>query len=297
MARTTPARPVDVEAVFPELMPFRREATRLHPRAGAPGPWESSVGGPLLWPAPEPWPYCEEEHPAVAFAAPEPGAKPLVPVVQLFARDVPDLPFPDGTDVLQVLWCPFDHHDVYAPRPALRWRDSAACGPLPCPPPRPGDAPDDYVPGPCVIHPESIVEFPQWDLPEELHEVLEERFDQVEKETGWSYWYHLSVAPGIKTGGYPDWTQEAAWPLCGGCGEPMRHLLTVGSAEFDGASWQSWLPLEDTPASGTVLDLPYEDRDRVQRAAGLMLGDMGGVYLFVCTACPDMPHAHRFDCS
>ncbi|MFD8975562.1 hypothetical protein [Streptomyces sp. NPDC059593] len=23
---------------------------------------DSSVGGPLLWPADEPWPYCEEPH-------------------------------------------------------------------------------------------------------------------------------------------------------------------------------------------------------------------------------------------
>ncbi|WP_226962484.1 hypothetical protein [Streptomyces sp. C8S0] len=23
---------------------------------------DSSVGGPLLWPADEPWPYCEEQH-------------------------------------------------------------------------------------------------------------------------------------------------------------------------------------------------------------------------------------------
>lgn len=32
--------------------------------------------------------------------------EPLIPVVQLYARDVPGLPFPEGTDVLQVLWLP-----------------------------------------------------------------------------------------------------------------------------------------------------------------------------------------------
>ncbi len=104
---------------------------------------ESSVGGPLLWPAGEPWASCSQEHDApFGLTTPEEvrtlrriralgvwtdedhaevsrinaghdpsllpeGPHPLVPVAQLYARDVPDLPFPEGTDLLQVLWCPF----------------------------------------------------------------------------------------------------------------------------------------------------------------------------------------------
>ncbi|MFE2042508.1 hypothetical protein ACFXAZ_16590 [Streptomyces sp. NPDC059477] len=62
MPRTTPPRPIDVEAVFPELAAERRTATRLHPRRGAPTARDSSVGGPLLWPADEPWPVCTIPH-------------------------------------------------------------------------------------------------------------------------------------------------------------------------------------------------------------------------------------------
>lgn len=54
MTRTTPPRPVDIEAVFPALAAHRRTATRLHPRHGVPGAEDSSVAGPLLWPADEP---------------------------------------------------------------------------------------------------------------------------------------------------------------------------------------------------------------------------------------------------
>ena len=61
-ARTTPPRPVDVEAAFPELATMRRTATRLHPRRGVPTVHDSSVGGPLLWPADEPWPVCTIPH-------------------------------------------------------------------------------------------------------------------------------------------------------------------------------------------------------------------------------------------
>ncbi|MFE1197306.1 hypothetical protein ACFW6E_31835 [Streptomyces olivaceoviridis] len=62
MQRTTPSRPLDVEALFPELAAYRGTTTRLHPRPGRPGATASSVGGPLLWPADEPWPVCRENH-------------------------------------------------------------------------------------------------------------------------------------------------------------------------------------------------------------------------------------------
>lgn len=149
----TPPRPIDVAAVFPQLAPLARTATRLHPRPGAPTWHDSSIGGPLLWPAEEPWPHCEEPHvvdginPARSpadlrlerriFAAshgrdltPEEretlervrpprtypvrlavqaydGPIAMLPVAQLYVRDVPDLSPPEGKDLLQVLWCPF----------------------------------------------------------------------------------------------------------------------------------------------------------------------------------------------
>ncbi|MGW0184641.1 hypothetical protein ACWDV7_02630 [Streptomyces sp. NPDC003362] len=62
MSRTTPPRPIDVEAALPELAVLRRTATRLHPRRGTPTAHDSSVGGPMLWPADDPWPVCTLAH-------------------------------------------------------------------------------------------------------------------------------------------------------------------------------------------------------------------------------------------
>ncbi|WP_405925329.1 hypothetical protein [Streptomyces sp. NBC_00035] len=62
MTRTTPPRPLDVEELFPGLAAFRGTTTRLHPRPGRPDLSASSVGGPMLWPADEPWPVCDEAH-------------------------------------------------------------------------------------------------------------------------------------------------------------------------------------------------------------------------------------------
>ncbi|NUS82385.1 MAG: DUF1963 domain-containing protein [Streptomyces sp.] len=295
--RTTPPRPVDVEALFPEIVPFRREATRLHPRRGEPGFRDSSVGGPLLWPSAEPWPHCADDHPVTRLSNPSEDPVPLVPVLQLYAADVPDLPFPPGTDLLQLLWCPYDHERYYAPWPELSWRASGEVDDVLADPPRPADAPHTYLPQPCVVHPERVVEYPRWDLPEELSQDLKERFDRLKEQSGWSYWYALSVAPGVKAGGYPNWSQEPDWPDCADCGRRMDHLLTVDSAEFDGGSAKTWLPVEDRPPVGEIRDLPYEQRKAVQRAPGLMIGDMGGVYVFICPRCPKMPYDHRSDSS
>ncbi|MFH8474518.1 hypothetical protein [Streptomyces sp. NPDC018000] len=62
MTRNTPPRPLNVEVLFPELVAYRGTTTRLHPRPGSPNVAASSVGGPMLWPADEPWPVCTEDH-------------------------------------------------------------------------------------------------------------------------------------------------------------------------------------------------------------------------------------------
>jgi hypothetical protein len=47
---------------------------------------------------------------------------PMLAVAQLYARDIPDFKGPAGTDLLQVLWCPLDHDELYCPAVALKWR-------------------------------------------------------------------------------------------------------------------------------------------------------------------------------
>ncbi|MFJ8160339.1 DUF1963 domain-containing protein [Streptomyces sp. NPDC096136] len=270
MPRHTPPRPLDVELLFPEVVALRRQTVRLHPRAGGPTVLESSVGGPLLWPECEPWPVCPE-HPG----------SPMVPVVQVYEADALGLvPFPAGCDLLQVLWCPLDHDGCWVV-PGVHWRSAAAVGDVRAAPPPPAGARAGRIPAPCVVHPERVTEHPCWDLEDALWDALEPRFGQVEAETGWDYQYHLSTAPGTKLGGYPGWSQDPRWPACSHCRKPMEHLLTVESREADAHSRLTWTPVEDRGAD--------------YRHAGLVLGDLGGVYLFECRTCPGRPYQDRFD--
>ncbi len=199
-----------------------REAVVLHAEPGSPGPRESSLGGPPLWPADEPWPYCaQEEHWTYGSDAGNsdpivPGAVPMVPVLQLFARDVPGLEFPAGTDVLQLVWCALYHEDDrLLVVPQLHWRNEArvlAGGALAeIPEAGEGEYDQDNVPEPSTVSPVVVRDWPsRWEEGNAQH--------RRDDEDG-----HVVAS---KVGGWPAWTQRAKWPDCAQ-GHRMEHLLTL----------------------------------------------------------------------
>ncbi|MFF2743952.1 hypothetical protein ACFVVA_00255 [Kitasatospora sp. NPDC058048] len=327
MSRTTPPRPVDVTAHFPELAPMARTAVRLHPRAGEPTAAESSIGGPLLWPEREPWPTCPEHGgPSQFGATPEDvrlkrriiaemwrrpdtgggdplspeeratvervhrgseiaqsGPVPMVPVAQLYAADVPGLPCPDGTDLLQVLWCPFDHDDEDClPRTELRWRAAAeVTDPLETAPQPSVIGNEEYLPAACVLHPETATEYP---APHELPKELRERIHAWEDRHDLVYQYDLAVAPGCKAGGHAPWSfSDPGHPMaCAECGSGLRPLLTLNGNEWDGGSG-GWRPEEESGYTGPHSLGPAT-------ATQLGIGRSGSLQVYVCTTSSEHPH-------
>ena len=79
----------------PGLNELVRTAVRLHPTPGTPGTDDSHFGGPLLWPAGEPWPACPVTRPADPDASdddwsdghPLDQSLPLMAAVAQFYRD------------------------------------------------------------------------------------------------------------------------------------------------------------------------------------------------------------------
>jgi hypothetical protein len=297
MTRTTPPRPVAVEAMFPELGLLARPSTRLHPRRGDPAVEQSSIGGPLLWPAGELWPVCPRKSHDVRRGDGI-GESPLVPVLQLFVRDVPGLPHPKDADLLQILWCPLVEFGAFD-EPLLLWRDSASIDARPdTMPAAHRDADEELIPRPCTIDPEDVTDYPYADAPWELHERFVEHDEPFveEVEEGWSLW-DLLVLPGCKVGGYPTWTQWPQWPSCPKCRRRMSHLLTLTGDE----GGRFWIPAEEWEAAGYGGGVEEAAADTSAAAANrhpldVTFGDNGGFFVFACADCPDMPLASRFDC-
>ncbi|WP_431727341.1 hypothetical protein [Verrucosispora sp. TAA-831] len=331
MTRTTPPRPLDVTELFPELREHSATATRLHPRPGTPTVGDSSVGGPLLWPAGEAWPVCtdgdahyifrlqtpstvrrsreiyeaaqsradatgtryaltDEERtqlPGLDFSEPhslvdQPIS--LVPVTQLYRRDVPDFVGSDDADLLQVLWCPLDHpEEGYNPRVRLYWRRSADVSQPLATAPEPPVVNDSYLPTPCNVYPEQIREYQYGGLlPEELDARItaweEETEGEADEEEGIDYQFDLSLAPGWKVGGFANWSLTDPHPVdCAECGTAMTLLLTVDSSEWHG-SGGSWRPMEEPPQA-----LPNPTDVSIGRGYAL--------YIFLCPVSFDHPPA------
>ncbi|MFJ5217620.1 hypothetical protein ACIP98_23250 [Streptomyces sp. NPDC088354] len=266
MPGDAPELPVkDLRTLIPEYADLARETVLLNPEPGDPGGRESSLGGELLWPADEPWPYCAQEGhwtPGSGWgnSPTDPGAVPMVPILQLFARDVPGLEFPEGKDLLQLVWCALIHERDPGPvMPQLYWRNEAevVAGGLLSEPPEvsEGEYDEDNMPEPSTLSPMVAEDFPRWlDLPKDMEETWERR---LRLPTGDAEWPPDSNLIGTKVGGWPAWTQPADWPDCES-GHRMEHLLTITD------------------------DIP--------------LGDCGGVYFFHCRQCPGLPWDWRFDC-
>lgn len=302
---TTPPRPFGITALFPQLAPLARTATRLHPHPGAPSARDSSVGGPLLWPAGEPWPHCEGPHeldgvnpalspadlrlrrriraaaqgrdltpqerkilrriePPRTYPRPRPSRQPydgsmaMLPLAQLYVRDVPGLCAPAGADLLQVLWCPFDHPPMqFMPRTLLFWRSAATVSDILAAPPEPPVVQfDGYLPEPCLLAPEQITEYPNplelskevraqlgdWSKWQAAGDAVDSQYASYPEEF---YTGNLSVAPGWKVGGWAAWGYTDPRPQsCPACDTTMVPLLTIPTYEWDDST-RSWIPEED----------------------------------------------------
>ena len=289
--RTTQPPSHDVAAAFPELAGMARTTVRLHPRReDEPGIDESKLGGRMRWSAEVPWPRCDQPHALWdALQTLEPADdRPYVPVLQLRKADLPELEFPADTDTFQLLWCPSDHDDPFyvAVVRVFWWRGADLVDTIA---PRPVTSKDasDYVPRPCALHPERVVEYPHiWELPT----TISDRIDAWQAEQGQRTLYQslLSTAPGTKVGGHPAWVQEPEPQTCE-AGHEMEHLLTISDTEFDGGTWPRWLAVEEAGAwTG-----PTDQRFAVQEAAELRFG-RGSIYVFICRVCPDGPIAQVY---
>ncbi len=233
------------------------------------------------------------------------------PCCKLRASDFPEMPFPPGADLFQMLWCPREHGDIpeCRERPSpMFWADPRFCWrnrrqvarPRPDNP-APQEAYYEYVPFPCRLMPERVTEFPSdYDLPGDVGLRISEW--EVENSGPDEYAAELSVACGTKVGGYINWIQSPWQPACE-CGRPMEHLLTIASVEWNGVGDHRWTPAEEQATFASfpgIWDQWHEEHKAVYRAlwnpTGLSLGDAGQMQLFICRHCGRWPIVPGIEC-
>ncbi|MFE4692623.1 hypothetical protein ACFRH6_21555 [Streptomyces sp. NPDC056749] len=78
----------------------------------------------------------------------------------------------------------------------------------------------------------------------------------------------------------------------------MEDLLSVTATE---PGTGRWLPLADRDPrqDGAMVPSWRAEADPATLDTfghDMCLGDLGGMYFFVCRTCPDTPYTHRYDC-
>jgi hypothetical protein len=310
MARRTRPPQQPIEALFPDLLPLQRVAVRLHPHrvAASLPPSASKIGGHILWPEEEPWPVCTEREYAVEPVTPSHPVAftdlltgrsygptwigpedrrhtgTYLPVLQLRRDDVPELPFPDDSDLFQLVWCPRLHEDDYQPRIRLYWRRERDITHPRASFPRPlgltnDDAADSLVPRyECTVAPERIREYPSLSeleqmglIPDDAREHLWDAQNRGELGTAHG---------GTKVGGWPVGSQEAVALRCPR-GHEMQYLLSFETSE----------PLEELILSPDEQErlqhLDAREEEAYREPTGMAFGRNGFLYVFWCPACPD----------
>jgi hypothetical protein len=299
--RTAP-RILHLGTICPSMDGLMKPSIRLHAvRDDTVTAFDSHMAGPFLANDQVTWPRCDCHQ------------TPMLGGVQIWRRDLEARPFevqgelfedlflppggtvgmefPDGNDVLQVFWCPFDHpHEQSAHH--LRWLDSSRVYTALARNPSYRQPPEfsGMVPMPCRLHPEWYPDYPsledaleltRWpDLHRELKAMLEQGtagpasldYDEYTSKQCINEFYsqNFGAIDGIKWSGYPCWIQSSEVPSCE-CGTPMQHLLTVASS------------CDPTIGSQPVI---IDSIQPVQWDTELCMGDVGSVYYFICPKCP-----------
>jgi hypothetical protein len=225
---------------------------------------------------------------------------PMLPVAQLYLRDIPLLRPPGPADLLQVLWCPYDHDPDHKPLTALFWRSAAEVGDILATPPEPYEVNwEGYLPEPCVLAAEAITDYPDsLDLSPQTRLMVEDwsRWQAAGADINSSYakyprdFYdvHLADAPGWKVGGWPPWGRTDPNPrYCTVCEVRMVPLLTIASREWDGGEGHSWAPYEDQAAADTT---GHCCGQRPSQPTKVEVGSSDSMQIYICPASSEHPH-------
>lgn len=204
---------------------------------------------------------------------------PLNFVLQLYRKDFPDFYFPGNADLFQLFRCPnddcpdafseqYDHvmHPFFGkadPAGSRRWiRPSMT-----------GENLEPAIPD-CRLQPEQVEDFPNYD------DFDGDDFVNIERTYGndWAEVFMATCASIQRTkfGGYPSFTQSPVYPVCT-CGKTKTFFFQLSSED---------------PEDGVESPPPPDQWNPL----GIMIGDVGNIYFYVCKRCGVETVESNWDC-
>ncbi|WP_394613628.1 hypothetical protein JNUCC0626_27350 [Lentzea sp. JNUCC 0626] len=231
-------KPTDNGREIPWIDDWLRPVVRLHQSPGTPARADSHSGGPMLWPSDEPWPHCDGSSHGTGYDLTAEQVElvrgrstPFTGAMQLYRRDFPELPFPDGTDLLQVFLCLLEHEEIYGPDVHLVWRAAGEVTDPLAEPPLPEVVDPVYAIWPCVFTPCRSHEYPMhYEIPHELLYELE--FAQAPDFRGGPVECWPGHGDSTKIGGWTRWYRGMpGGETCPDCGALRVQMLALASSE------------------------------------------------------------------
>jgi uncharacterized protein YwqG len=246
---------------------YKRPATLLHPRKSETpiGYKESKFGGLPNYAGFDAYPCCDSCKTPLNF------------VLQLYKKDFPGFYFPGGMELFQLFRCPnnecAEDFSEYADHKMFHYYFTATENnkSLVKPSHNLTDT-EDEVPD-CYLKPQVIDDYPHYEDYDEndldIYETYDEELSELFNEK-------YTVAPRSKFGGYPSYTQSPAYPTCT-CGKLKEFFFQLSSEDLEDG-------VEELPSPGEWSD------------HGIMIGDLGNIYYYVCKACGPATIESNWDC-
>lgn len=196
--------------------------------------------------------------------------RPMGSVLQVYRRDVPEAYFPEDADLFHVFRCTNDacegdyaHYDLATL--AMFSRVGDAVRELPAP----AGAQASKV---CALSPKVMEDMPNFDdYPDDEPAIAVKFGDDLEE----FFIDEHSALSATKFGGWPSFTQSPFYPACT-CGKVKEFFFQLSSED----------------------QLQVEGRPEVEDWSphGIMMGDVGNIYFYVCRSCGPKTIESYFDC-
>lgn len=250
------------------LKPYIKKTVLLKPQKAKAelSIWDSKFGGKANLNGFNSYPLCNDCNSPLNFT------------LQLYKKDFPNHYYPTDKDLFQVFRCPnykcsgafnekydFTTYIYYHKVEGLKPKDFEKPTRV-----KKSKHDEEEVPD-CFLEPKTAGDFPSFD-----EDFYYEKLRAFEDKYGYEILEDTHPKIGTKSGGYPSFQQGSNYPICE-CGKVKEFFFQLSSEDLEDGV--------ESPSHWTMWS-----------AHGIMIGDLGNIYFYVCKSCGEKSIETNWDC-